>query len=166
MYISVYSFYSISYRFNYSVYFSLLLLFFTILLSFCCPCLWDNKSSLILILKMNATQLRPPSEDRCQAAVCSPLHQTHWLSSCGLTETIWLVLWSSPAQTFDTRRSSGQTLQSESLHRVRTLWQPSLGVHRHLSVVSRCPGHHWRQRREVMVVHRAEQTELWVEKTQ
>ena len=67
-------FYSISYLLNYFVYFSLLLLVFKILLSFCSPRLWDNKGVLILILKMNPTQLGPPSEDRCPAAVSSPLY--------------------------------------------------------------------------------------------
>lgn len=59
---------------------------------------------------------------------------------------VWAHVWSgrsSPAQTFDPRWASSQTLQPESLYGVWTLGQLALGVHRHLSVVSRCARHPW-----------------------
>ncbi len=58
---------------------------------------------------------------------------------------------SSPAQTFDPSRASGQALQPKSLHRVRARGQPPLGAHRHLSVVSRRPRHHWRGRQSLLL---------------
>lgn len=56
---------------------------------------------------------------------------------------VWTGVWSSPAQTFDPRRASSQTLQPESLYGVWTLGQLALGIHRHLSVVSWCARHPW-----------------------
>lgn len=57
----------------------------------------------------------------------------------------------SPAQTFDTRRTSDQTLQTESLHRVSALRQATLGIRCHLPVVSCGSCHLWPPQRKGFV---------------
>ncbi len=92
------------------------------------------------------------------------VHVEFLINLIGCVTPVVLLSWSwtgrgrlrsSPAQTFDTRRSSGQTLQSESLHRVRTCWQLTLGVHRHVSIVSRRPRHRW-HKQEMSVSQRTD----------
>lgn len=81
-----------------------------------------------------------------------------WMSRLkALQHLFWqckCVSLTSPAQTFDTWWSSGQTLKSESLYRIRTVWQPALGVHRHLSIMSWSPCHYWWHRRIMFVIQR------------